>query len=309
MRRRLRKVEPPRPSTRRRILQGDVLTTTATAHGTDAPKLLSLIRGDLDWIVMKCLEKDRVRLALELPKSGQRRDELRAEFTQGLGDPLGAEPVEVVWEPALTANDFVRMSLNPDGEWAAVWRLGHSLAIRETRMSKSVADLTDLVLPVRGVGVRVFNPVFSTDGHALYGVVHVAEKDAGPDAYVVGEWRRNPDGSWARRQRPSQPIFAVLGTREDVFAVQPAADKTFQVLNLETGRSLGTFSPPPKEIRPWLAAALAPKRGWIALGTSPGGCGFSPDACRLAVTRENGDISIWNLPEVEAAIAQAGLAP
>jgi WD40 repeat protein len=35
---------------------------------------------------------------------------------------------------------------------------------------------------------------------------------------------------------------------------------------------------------------------------------WHPDGKRLAVARENGDISIWNLPEVEAAIAEAGLA-
>ena len=28
---------------------------------TDPPKLINLLRGDLDWIVMKCLEKDRTR--------------------------------------------------------------------------------------------------------------------------------------------------------------------------------------------------------------------------------------------------------
>ncbi|HAB15641.1 MAG TPA: protein kinase [Verrucomicrobiota bacterium] len=61
IRRRIREVEPARPSTRLSTLQGDALTTTANAHGTVAPKLVNLIRGDLDWIVMKCLEKDRTR--------------------------------------------------------------------------------------------------------------------------------------------------------------------------------------------------------------------------------------------------------
>src|SRR5439155_10141287 len=37
------------------------LTTTAKRRHTDAPKLISDVRGDLDWIVMKCLEKDRGR--------------------------------------------------------------------------------------------------------------------------------------------------------------------------------------------------------------------------------------------------------
>src|SRR6266849_6725750 len=42
------------------MLEGD-LTTTAKHRHTDAPRLIHLLRGDLDWIVMKCLEKDRTR--------------------------------------------------------------------------------------------------------------------------------------------------------------------------------------------------------------------------------------------------------
>ena len=37
------------------------LTTTAQRRQTDPPKLVHLVQGDLDWIVMKCLEKDRGR--------------------------------------------------------------------------------------------------------------------------------------------------------------------------------------------------------------------------------------------------------
>ncbi len=61
IRRRIREVEPPRPSTRLSTLQGEALTSTAKQHGTQSMHLLKLIRGDLDWIVMKCLEKDRAR--------------------------------------------------------------------------------------------------------------------------------------------------------------------------------------------------------------------------------------------------------
>jgi WD40 repeat protein len=39
----------------------DEQSTTAAHHSTDSPRLISLLRGDLDWIVMKCLEKDRTR--------------------------------------------------------------------------------------------------------------------------------------------------------------------------------------------------------------------------------------------------------
>jgi WD40 repeat protein/serine/threonine protein kinase len=60
-RRTIREKEPLRPSTRLETMVMAELTTTATQRHTDAPKLIHLLRGDLDWIVMKCLEKDRTR--------------------------------------------------------------------------------------------------------------------------------------------------------------------------------------------------------------------------------------------------------
>jgi len=61
MRRTIREKEPPRPSNRLCTMVRGELTTTAQRRDTDPPKLIHLVRGDLDWIVMKCLEKDRVR--------------------------------------------------------------------------------------------------------------------------------------------------------------------------------------------------------------------------------------------------------
>ena len=61
MRRTIREHEPPRPSTRISTLAQDELGTTAQRRGLEAPKLVSELRGDLDWIVMKALEKDRAR--------------------------------------------------------------------------------------------------------------------------------------------------------------------------------------------------------------------------------------------------------
>src|SRR5207248_5810156 len=36
-------------------------TNTAQRRGMEARRLVTLLRGDLDWVVMKCLEKDRTR--------------------------------------------------------------------------------------------------------------------------------------------------------------------------------------------------------------------------------------------------------
>ncbi|HEX5223423.1 MAG TPA: hypothetical protein VFZ59_27935, partial [Verrucomicrobiae bacterium] len=61
MRRTILEKEPLKPSTRLNTLAADALTATAQHRHIDAPKLIHVIRGDLDWIVMKCLEKDRSR--------------------------------------------------------------------------------------------------------------------------------------------------------------------------------------------------------------------------------------------------------
>jgi tetratricopeptide (TPR) repeat protein len=61
MRKTIREKEPVRPSTRLATLKGEELTTTAKRRATGTSKLLHQLKGDLDWIVMKCLEKDRTR--------------------------------------------------------------------------------------------------------------------------------------------------------------------------------------------------------------------------------------------------------
>jgi serine/threonine protein kinase/WD40 repeat protein len=61
MRKTIREKEPVRPSTRLATLQGEELTTAARRRSVETAKLASLLKGDLDWVVMKCLEKDRTR--------------------------------------------------------------------------------------------------------------------------------------------------------------------------------------------------------------------------------------------------------
>jgi serine/threonine protein kinase/tetratricopeptide (TPR) repeat protein len=60
MQRLIRDEEAPRPSTRLSSLGGQA-TTLANNRGTDPKRLAQLLRSDLDWIVMKALEKDRNR--------------------------------------------------------------------------------------------------------------------------------------------------------------------------------------------------------------------------------------------------------
>jgi serine/threonine protein kinase len=61
LRRIIREEEPPRPSARISTLAAEVATTVAERRRCDARRLEQTVRGELDWIVMKCLEKDRNR--------------------------------------------------------------------------------------------------------------------------------------------------------------------------------------------------------------------------------------------------------
>jgi serine/threonine protein kinase len=61
IRRIIREQEPQRPSTRLSTLSADELTTLGRNRKADPRKLAIILRGDLDWVVMKALEKDRNR--------------------------------------------------------------------------------------------------------------------------------------------------------------------------------------------------------------------------------------------------------
>ncbi|MBL9138686.1 MAG: protein kinase [Verrucomicrobiales bacterium] len=57
----IRETEPPRPSARISTMVEADRTAVAERRRVSSPALIGLLRGDLDWIVMRCLEKDRNR--------------------------------------------------------------------------------------------------------------------------------------------------------------------------------------------------------------------------------------------------------
>src|SRR5712675_632376 len=61
IRRVIRERDPDRPSMRLIAMTAADLTTTAQRRQSASPALIRSVRGDLDWIVMKALEKDRRR--------------------------------------------------------------------------------------------------------------------------------------------------------------------------------------------------------------------------------------------------------
>jgi len=77
----IRSEDPPKPTTRLSDL-GDLAEQRAQERGTELSALRRKLRGDLEWIAMKCLEKDR-----------DRRYAATSELIDDLGRYLRHEPV------------------------------------------------------------------------------------------------------------------------------------------------------------------------------------------------------------------------
>ncbi|MBI1917218.1 MAG: protein kinase [Planctomycetes bacterium] len=82
LRRIIREEEPPRPSTRMSTL-GQASATVSANRQSEPKRLSQLFRGELDWIVMKALEKDR-----------NRRYETASAFAADVQRYLKDEPVQ-----------------------------------------------------------------------------------------------------------------------------------------------------------------------------------------------------------------------
>jgi serine/threonine protein kinase len=133
MRRIIREEEPPRPSTRLSTLMADAGSTVAERRRSDAHRLVQAIRGELDWIVLKCLEKDR-----------NRRYATVGALIEDVQHYLKDEPVEACPPSvAYRFHKFVRRNrgvLTAAGLLAAVLILGTTLsvsqAVRATRAER-----------------------------------------------------------------------------------------------------------------------------------------------------------------------------
>ena len=90
IRRVIRESDPPKPSTALHTMAPEARTTVARRRQSDPARLTSLLRGDLDWIVMKALEKDRTR-----------RYETVNGLTQDIRHYLAHEPVSAAAPGAL----------------------------------------------------------------------------------------------------------------------------------------------------------------------------------------------------------------
>jgi WD40 repeat protein len=137
IRRIIKEEEPPRPSTRLSTM-GESLSKVSSQRKTEPAKLSALVKGDLDWIVMKSLEKDR-----------NRRYDTASAFAADVRRFLVEEPIEArppsTWYRFRKMARRNKMALTTAAIVAAALLVGTALstwqAVRATR-AENIARLS-----------------------------------------------------------------------------------------------------------------------------------------------------------------------
>ncbi len=129
MLRKMREEEPPRPSTRVREDPGS-LAELAQARGVEPRQLGRLLRGDLDWIALKALDRDRTR-RYSAPS------ELAADLRRYLGnEPVVARPPSLAYQ----TGKFVKrhkLGLAVSTVFVAVVLAGAVATVREAQIARA----------------------------------------------------------------------------------------------------------------------------------------------------------------------------
>lgn len=158
MLRQVREEDPPRPSTRVST-DRETSSAAATARGTEPKQLVSLLRGDLDWIAMKALEKDRSRRYATA-------SELVADIARYLShEPVMARPANVPYRLRKYVRRH-RIGVTVAGVIVALlvaFGVAQSLQLRKTTRERDradrIAEFMTAIFKVSDPGERVGNTV------------------------------------------------------------------------------------------------------------------------------------------------------
>jgi WD40 repeat protein len=245
VRRIIREEEPPRPSTRLSTL-GATLSAVSSRRKTEPGKLSALVRGDLDWIVMKALDKDRTR-----------RYETAHGLAQDVQRYLHDEPVQA-------------------GPPSAVYRLRKFVRRNRGPVLAATGVLLALLAGIAGIGWGLVEARQQRDAEQAARKQALAERDAKDDALTQVEGERN--AKTAALTRMEQERNAKDAALTDVKAERDA--RKMDLLRAE-GLRLAAQSELVRPKDPALALLLAVEGGRRYTGVlSDGALRSALEACR-----------------------------
>jgi WD40 repeat protein len=335
IRRLIREEEPPRPSTRISTL-GQAARTVSTQGKSDPKRLSRLVRGELDWIVMKALEKDR-----------NRRYETANGLARDIQRYLNDEPVQAC-PPSLryrlgkfarkhstllaTAAAFALLLITlAVGASASAWRLGVEKeatsqqlqetlkAQRETKLElyHSLVERARANRLSRRIGRRHRSLEILADATLLARELQLSKDDFLElrnetiaclplvDLRVANTWKGHPAGTLDLDFDANLERYVRVDHLKHVASVRNVADDS------EVCR-ITEFPPPGDAFRvllspdgQFLAVEAGPfvkvwrvtsPRGELVLQDPGEHLSFSPDCRRLALITNGGAIHLYELP-------------
>jgi WD40 repeat protein/serine/threonine protein kinase len=279
MRKIIREQEPVRPSTRFGILLAGDSTTTAKRRSTDTARLAHQLRGDLDWIVMKCLEKDRSR---------------RYETANGLAFDLKRH-----------LNDEPVLARPP----SAAYRLQKAFRRNKVLYAAGSVVLLALVLGLGSASVLLVREKVAK--HGLNGALARLEMDKSEGlfaadepstalAYLVHASRRNALAEVTASRLFSALTYHTFGIR--LAKPLPHGDEVWSARFSSDGRRVVTASKD-HTARVWDAQTGQPLTGPLHHEASVSSARFSPDGRRVVTASEDKTARVWSAQTGQALTA------
>jgi WD40 repeat protein/serine/threonine protein kinase len=312
LRRILREEEPAKPSTRISTL-GKAASTVSANRKSEPRRLSHLFRGELDWIAMKALEKDR-----------NGRYESASAFAADVQRYLDDEPVEACPPSALYR--FRKFARRNKAVLATTTVLAVAVLVALGSLLSTVKVLTDSN-KLEKRAKEDLNTAFERERHnSYYQRIALAERewsannldrfeqllDACPADLQGWEWhylKRLRYKTLAPLDHGSLVLCVAFSPNSQCLA-SGGRDGVIKVWDAHTGQLLRTIYAGHKSAPPVLGATvvsmLASRPGDGPLLTAsalmPGrtehmvfGLAFSPDAQRLASACSDGRVKIWDL--------------
>ncbi len=279
-----------RPSTRLSTM-GAALSAVARSRGTEPSKLGKLLRGDLDWIVLKCLEQDRTRRY-------ETANALAADLERSMAsEPIAARPRSSMYalgrfvrrnrglaaSAAALVSALVVMAVG--GTWLAL-RARQAEAEAEMRAGEAQEARAAAAARAEALAEQVELNYFAT-------VAHAAGELARGD---VARFRRMMQVSgYASAQddpRGWEWFYLLREARQAEVVLREHAGPVFACSWSPDGRWIASGGADGRVLL-WDARARTLARGLAAGGGAVRALAWSREG-RLAAAGESGAIRVWN---------------
>jgi WD40 repeat protein/serine/threonine protein kinase/tetratricopeptide (TPR) repeat protein len=286
IRRIIREQEPPRPSTRLSAL-GETSTTISANRQTDLRRLRKSLRGELDWIVMKALEKDR-RRRYETPNA------LAADLRHYLNhEPVDAGPPSAWYRLQKSARRNRAVLATATVVATALVAVAVISVIYATEQARAKNEITGLAADLRKslsqserlLAIRNFER----------GRAACEQGEIGPGLlWMIESWRSAVTAGDTGLQRSARanlaawrahyprlkmvlshaaPIHAAAFSSDSRTVISGSLDGTAQLWDAASGKRIGS--------------PLHQENGWL-------GVGFSPDGKTAWTTSGNNMVRLWD---------------